>query len=190
MVTVTCVGRFTVDSIPLQLTAAQRRQLRRLLEHPSDVRPYRRALAILEVAGGRSIAAVAALLRVSRQSVYNWVDAYCRSPGTQALADGYGTGRPSLWTEPLRTLLQEALGQLPDAFGYPGVNWTVPLLREHLGRFGGQWLSEDTIRRELDRIGYVWKRFRYVLPADSEAEKKTADPPAIAAIAATRRRAV
>jgi hypothetical protein len=52
------------------------------------------------------------------------------------------------------------------------VNWTVPLLQEHLSRCTDRWLSDDTIRRELDRLGYVWKRFRSVLPPDSRREKK------------------
>ena len=163
---------------PLQLTAAQRRQLRRQLQHPGGARPYRRAVALLEVGRGQPVAEVADLLGVSRQSVHNWVQAYRRDPGPQALADGYGVGRPSLWTPRLLALLQEALRRRPDQLGYLAVNWTVPLLREHLGCAGDRWLSEDTIRRELDRLGYVWKRYRYVLPADPQREKKTADPPA------------
>ena len=179
-----------MSPIPLQLTAAQRRQLQRQLRHPGDVRPYRRAVALLEVARGQPVAAVADLLGVSRQSVYHWVQAYRRCPGLQVLADGYGAGRPSLWTPQLQALLQAALRQRPGELGYLGVNWTVPLLREHLGRVGGRWLSQDTIRRELDRLGYVWKRFRYALPADPQGEKKTPDPPAPAGTAAAQRQAV
>jgi transposase len=179
-----------VAEIPLQLTAAQRRQLGRQLRHPGGARPYRRALAILEVSRGRPIAAVATLLGVTRQTVYNWVDAYRRSPGPQGLADGYGIGRPALWTEELQTLLQAALRLPPGDLGYAGVNWTVPLLRDYLGRVGGQWLSDDTIRRQLDRLGYVWKRFRYVLPADPERDKKTPDPLAAGAAAGPQRQAV
>src|SRR5438874_626502 len=118
--------------MPLLLTVAQRHQLRTRLRHPGDARPYRRAVALLEVGGGRPVAAVAAQLGVSRQSVYNWVEAYRRCPGPQALADGYGAGRPSLWTEELRTLLRAALRQPPGGLGYLGVNWTVPLLRDYL----------------------------------------------------------
>ena len=175
---------------PFRLTAAQRRHLRRQLRHPDGARPYRRALALLEVDRGQSVAAVAELLGVSRQSVHNWVGAYRRDPGPQATADGYGAGRPSLWTPRLLARLQEALRRRPTELGHFAVNWTVPLLREYLGSAAGCWLSEDTIRRELDRLGYVWKRFRYVLPADPEREKKTADPAAPAAAAAPRRRAV
>jgi hypothetical protein len=31
--------------------------------------------------------------------------------------------------------------------------------------------SDDTVWREQQRLGYVWERFRYVLPADPEVEK-------------------
>ena len=64
---------------------------------------------------------------------------------------------------------------------------TVPLLQAHLQRCGGRRLSEDTIRRQLDRLGYVWKRFRYVLPPDPEREKKTRHPAAAAGLAAAQR---
>jgi transposase len=75
----------------------------------------------------------------------------------------------------LRALLPTLLGQTPDQLGYFAVNWTVPLLQEQIEHGTGQRLSEDTIRRELDRLGYAWKRGRYVLDPDPEREKKTAD---------------
>ncbi|HTU18301.1 MAG TPA: hypothetical protein VMG10_09610 [Gemmataceae bacterium] len=67
------------------------------------------------------------------------------------------------------------------------MSWAVPLLQEHLFQHGGRWLSDDTIRRELDRLGYVWKRFRHVLPPDPEREKKTRHPAAAARFAAPQR---
>ena len=64
------------------------------------------------------------------------------------------------------------------------MNWTVPLLREYLYDRTSLWLSEDTIRRRLQRLGYVWKRYRYVLPPDPEREKKKCAPSAVAVLAA------
>lgn len=69
----------------------------------------------------------------------------------------------------LRTLMQTS----PDRLGYFAVNWTVPLLQEQIDHTTGLRLSEDTIRRELDRQHYVWKRYRYVLDPDPDLEKKT-----------------
>jgi transposase len=173
----------------VQLTASQRRQLRSHFRRAEGASHYRRLLALLELDRGQTVAEVAALLQVTRQSVYNWARAFAACPDPTALQDQYGIGRPRAWTEDLEALLLASLELRPDALGYAGVNWTVPLLREHLHRQGGRWLSDDTIRRELDRRGYVWKRCRYVLPPDPQREKKTGDPAAAAGTAAAQRQA-
>lgn len=159
----------------LQLTRWQRLRLQRQLKDTQDARVYRRTLAILECSRGRPIAQIARALGVTRQSVHNWIEAYAQVHDPGALCDEDRSGRPSLWTEDLRALLQALFDQSPDERGYFAVNWSVPLLQEELEHCTGQWLSDDTIRRELDRLGYVWKRSRYVLDPDSEREKKTAD---------------
>ena len=116
----------------VQLTPWQRRKLRDQLRRAGDASYYRRLLAVLELDCGRSVAEVAGLLRVTRQSVYNWASSFAACPGPASLRDHYGVGRPSAWTEELRAALSASLEQRPDALGYAGVNWTVPLLREHL----------------------------------------------------------
>jgi transposase len=159
----------------LKLTRWQRLRLERQLKETQDARVYQRTLAILEYNHGRRIAHIAAMLQVTRQSVYNWIDAYAQAQFPKVLLDEERSGRPSLWTEDLRALLQTLFEQSPDERGYFAVNWTVPLLQEELEHCTGQSLSDDTIRRELDRLGYVWKRSRYVLDPDPEREKKTTD---------------
>lgn len=173
----------------IQLTAAQRQALRACLEAPPSTGFYRRAVALLALDEGQPVGAVAELLGVSRQSIYNWVQAYQQSPRPEALRDRYRGGRPTLWTEQRQALLEQGLRHRPDALGYTGANWTVPLLRTYLHDQTGGWLSEDTIRRQLDRLGYVWKRFRYVLPPDPQREKKTRHPAAAASPAAAQRQA-
>jgi transposase len=173
----------------VQLTSSQRRKLRDQLRRAEDASYYRRLLALLELDRGKSVAEVAEVLRVTRQAVYNWARAFAACPDPASLDDHYGVGRPSAWTEELQALLLASLGQRPDELGYAGVNWTVPLLQEHLYRCGGRWLSDDTIRRQLDRLGYVWKRFRHVLPPDPQREKKTRHPAAAAGPAAAQRQA-
>jgi transposase len=173
----------------VQLSSSQRRKLRTPLRRAADASYYRRVLAILELDRGKTVAEVAASLRVTRQSVYNWARSFEACPDPAALQDRYGVGRPSAWTEDLQALLLAGLQQRPDELGYAGVNWTVSLLQEHVYRRGGRWLSDDTIRRELDRLGYVWKRYRYVLPPDPEREKKTRHPAAAAGPAAAHRQA-
>jgi transposase len=161
----------------LPLTSWQRRRLERQLQATRDARVYRRTLAILEYSRREPACHIARRLGVSRQSVHNWVTAYAQAHDPGALADADRPGRPSLWTEDLRALLRALFDQAPDERGYFAANWTVPLLREEVEHCTGRRLSEDTLRRELDRLGYAWKRSRYVLDPDPEREKKTADPP-------------
>jgi transposase len=165
------MDRFTV-------TSWQRRRLERQLRAAGGVPVYRRTAALLDLARGRSAAEVARTLGVSRQSVYNWAAAYTAGHDPLALADADRSGRPTLWSDELRAALRDGLGRPPDRLGYPAVGWTVPLLREHLERRTGERPSGTSVRRELRRLGYVWKRFRYVLDPDPEREKKTRHPPA------------
>ncbi len=161
----------------LKLTAWQRRRLRRQLKETRDARLYRRTLAILEVDRGRSVLDLAFSLGVEPRSIYYWIEAYLQDDDPAALADESRPGRPSLWTEALRRRLLATMGQSPQDLGYHPVDWTVPLLREYLGDHSDGQLSDDTIRRQLRRFGYVWKRSRYILDPDPELEKKTADSP-------------
>jgi transposase len=161
----------------LKLNAWQRRRLRRQLRATRDVRTYRRTLAILEIDAGRSVRDVAASLGVQPRTLYYWIEAYLRDHDPAALADGERSGRPRLWANRLDRRLRAALVQSPQDLGYAAVDWTVPLLREHLAVHGSGPPSDDTIRRAIRRLGYAWKRPRYVLQPDPELEKKTADPP-------------
>lgn len=159
------------------LTRWQRTRLQRQLHQTLDARVHRRTLAVLEYSQGRSVAAIAHLLRVTRRSVYNWIDAYAQDHDPAALRDDERSGRPSCWTKKLRQRLQTLLGQTPDQLGYLAVNWTVPLLQQEMKHRTDQGLSEDTIRRELVCQGYAWKRGRYVLDPDPQRDKKTLDLP-------------
>jgi transposase len=169
---------------PLTLTAWQRRRLRSQLHQTQDARLYRRTLAILEVAQGQSPTQVAQALGVSRRMVYYWIEDYTQRHDPTDLILEYSPGRPTLWTEEARTLVQELLMRSLSERGYYAVNWTIPLLREELRQATGFRFSDDTIRRELHRLGYVWKRPRYVLDPDPELEKKTAHLPTNSGLAA------
>jgi transposase len=158
-----------------RLTYWQERRLEDQLKQTTDAQLYRRTLAVLEVGRGTATAVVAATLGVSRQSIYRWVEAYCRGYDARALQGGHHPGRPRRWTDTCQSALQFLLQHRPDDLGYFAVSWTVPLLQEELAHIVGQQLSDDTIRRALQRLGYVWKRGRYVLDPDPEREKKTPD---------------
>lgn len=173
----------------LHLTAWQRRRLRRQLKGTVDARLLRRTLAVLEFDQGRSAADVARMLGVTRQSIYNWVEAYSRDRDPEALRDEPGRGRHRSLDEDDEHLLEALLALSPQDLGCPHVSWTVPLLQEFLEVAAGRQVSDDTLRRALHRLDYAWKRPRHDLDPDPEREKKTAHPAADPGPAAAQRRA-
>ena len=170
----------------LTLTYWQRRHLERQLRTTRDARVYRRTLAVLDVARGEPVTAVAHRLRVTPRAAHHWVATYSRDHAPGALADHDRSGRPRPLTPSDRELLGELLGRSPQEVGYFAAQWTVPLLREHLAHRTGRPVSDDTTRRELQRLRYTWKRSRYTLDPDPEfGGKKGADPAANPAVVGT-----
>ena len=156
----------------LHLTAKQRFRLRETRDSTDDADILRRTLALLQLDQGASVAAIAAQLGVTRQSIYNWLDRYLRTPTPQALRDPRGHAHVTAWDEDLLAVLLSALQRPPGHWGYRDQEWTVPLLRQHLARWDGRRWSETTLRRQLHRSGYVWKRPRYVLQPDPRRARK------------------
>ncbi|QEH31921.1 hypothetical protein OJF2_03880 [Aquisphaera giovannonii] len=165
-----------------KLSRGQRDRLHRQLRSTRDARIYRRTLAVLELDRGRSAAEIAAMLGVSRQSVHNWAAAFARDPDPSTLRDADRSGRPALWAERTASLLPSLMGRSPQALGYPRPEWTIPLLRRQFEKELGLGPSDDTLRRSLRRLGYVWKRSRYVLapgpgrPADPDEADRMRSP--------------
>ncbi len=170
----------------LKLTWWQRHRLMERLKQTQEAHVFCRTLAVLEVGRGQSIAQVADALGVTRQSIYNWIASYARAHDPNALQDDPRSGRPSLWTEDHQSLVRWLMDHTPDEFGYFAVNWTVPLLQEQLEHCTGVPFSDETVRRGLQGLGYVWKRGRYELEPDPQLEKKTAYSPSNPAFAASQ----
>ena len=162
----------------LALTSWQRRLLQEQLHRTADARLYRRTLAVLEFDRGSSVASIARRLRVSRQSVYGWLEAYVATRRPAVLADASRAGRPALLGREQKDLLQALLALCPQELGLPHAAWSASLLRETMAVLAGLDVSARTIRRTLAGLDYTWKRPRYVLAADPQLEKKTAFAPA------------
>jgi transposase len=163
----------------LRVTESQRTALEAAAAAEKRVRRWRRYQAVLlladghaPAADGHAPAAVARTLRCSRASVYAWAAAWRRT-GVAGLREGdHGGGRVKLAAAGAAAL-QDLLSADPQAWGHQATGWTVPLLRTELAR-ADCVVGERTIRRALHRLGYRWKRPRYVLgrPDPAYAEKK------------------
>ena len=160
--------------MPLMLTERQRADLAAAATAEKRVRRWKRYRAVLLRGEGLPVAAVARTLECSQASVYAWTAAW-RAQGVAGLAEGdHGGGQVKL-DAAAAGVLGTLLASDPQAHGYRATGWTVPLLRTELAR-SGVTVSARTIRRALHRLGYRWKRPRYVLgrPDPAYAEKKGA----------------
>jgi transposase len=155
----------------LILSLEQQNRLRCQLRQPANAQVYRRAAALLALHQGRSATEVAAVLGVTRQTIYNWLRS--RRPGGHELnlEDAPRAGRPTLCTGEMELFLVQALQTSPNEFGHTAAHWTAPLLREHLILSGRPGVSEETIRRTLRRLGYNWTDGRYVRQLESEPDQ-------------------
>jgi transposase len=158
--------------MPVTLSETQRSELAAAAAAEKGVRRWKRYRAVLLRGEGMTVAAVAGALRCSAASVYAWT-ARWRRAGVAGLREGdHGGGRAKLGVggEAALAVLLEAD---PQAYGHQATGWTVPLLRTELARAGYE-IGERTVRRAVHRLGYRWKRPRYVLgrPDPDYAAKK------------------
>jgi transposase len=163
-----------------RLKEVDRRMLESQLKKVHDAASFRRRVALLELDRGRTVTEIAGILHVTRKAVYAWIDAF-RSHGHPDPHSSSGSsinasamiGRPSRFTQELEDLLESLLDYSPRDLGYQAMRWTVPLLVEHLKSVEGTDLSDSTLRRQLKKMKYDWKRARYTLAPDSQLAKKS-----------------
>jgi transposase len=155
----------------LELTAEQRAEVESAAAAERRVGRWKRYRAILLLAEQAPEAAAAAL-GCARSSVYGWAAAW-RQRGLEGLRERPRGGRPRRLAGAGEAALEALLAADPQARGQHATGWTVPLLRAELER-GGHAASEHTVRRALRRLGWRWKRPKYVLgrPDPDYAEKR------------------
>ena len=146
----------------VEMTDDDRAALDAALRTTRRVRDWRRLQAVRLLADGREAPEVAQVLGCSASSISYWADDW-REAGLAGLAERpHAGGRPRRLDATAEATLEQMLADDPQAHGYAATDWTVPLLRTELAR-RGQNLSERTLRRGLHRLGFRWKRPKYVL---------------------------
>jgi transposase len=118
----------------------------------------------LALADGEPVVDTAQRLQVSRGTLYEWVRRFReRSEALpERLCDRPRSGRPDDLFQALLSRIPELMESKPSEFGYRHAEWTAGLLQAQLASEGSA-ASVDSVRRALHRLGYRWKRPRYVL---------------------------
>lgn len=156
----------------LVLSAAERVALAEAAARERRVRQWRRYQAVLLIADGKSPQEVAASVGCSRASVYSWLAAW-RDGGLARLVDAPHPPPVPAHAAPPGALLTALLADDPQRHGHHATGWTVPLLHGE-AQAAGIAVSEHTVRRAVRRLGWRWKRPKYVLgrPDPAYEEKK------------------
>jgi|SRR5579871_1836213 len=158
----------------LSLSDQERAELVAAQRSSRNVRHWRRYQAVLLRGEGVPLATVAQTLGCTQASVCNWTKAW-RERGARGVAEGVHPGAERRLDTAAEQVLQALLEEAnPQAQGYAATNWTAPLLRTELAKRGWS-ASEKTLRRTLHRLGYRWKRPKFVLgrPDPAYVEKKS-----------------
>ncbi|MCQ8130647.1 helix-turn-helix domain-containing protein [Methylomonas rivi] len=134
---------------PIELSETEREQLEIIVKKGSDWRERERAQTILMLSDGQTVIAVAAHQGVKPEAIRERRRKWWRN-GLASLPDQPRSGAPSKLTDANRNQLK-------------GWIEAEPLTCSRLTAECGVAISAGTLRNELKRMGYVWKRTRYSL---------------------------
>jgi transposase len=79
---------------------------------------------------------------------------------------GRGAGRTLAWQKALAAAMEQG----PEACGVSPPTWTAPLLASYLGEKTGAAVSERTVRRGLESLGYVCRRPTWTVRHQAEEQ--------------------
>jgi transposase len=145
----------------LAMTQEQRAEVEQAQRQSGNVRHWKRYQAVLLRAEGTPVAVVAQTLGCTQTSVSNWTTAWRRG-GVAGVQEGVHRGADRRLDAAGEQHLEALLHTDPQTLGYAATGWTVALLQTELAK-GGWQAGERTSRRTLHRLGWVWKRPRFVV---------------------------
>ena len=138
---------------PIELSESEREQLQIIIKKGIDWRERERAQTILMLSEGQTIFAIAEQQGVMPEAIRERRRRWLKK-GLASLPDQPRCGAPSKLNEEHRTRLKEWIDGEP---------LTCRVLVSRLVAECGVTISASTLRNELKRMSYVWKRTRYSL---------------------------
>jgi transposase len=157
--------------IGFHLRPREFQELEALAEQSHDAGIVQRAHALLGLDEGMSAAEIGELLELSRQTIYNWAEAFRErqdSDLVQRLRDAPRSGRPTTALGIVDPLINAVIEDDPRDHGFRSTVWTAPLLQRYLAEVHGVSTSRKSVSRALARLGIRWKRPRHCLAKRSE----------------------
>ena len=113
----------------------------------------RRRRAVRMVRNGATQQRVATRLRVTQSAVSRWVTQF-HSGGASALAARPAPGRPRGLSDTQKRRISAMLRRRPGQFGFDSIRWTLPMVRELIGRRFNVWYHKDHLSRLSRELGF------------------------------------
>jgi transposase len=157
--------------VGFHLRPREYQELEAFAQQSHDAIAVQRAHALLGLHEGLAAAEIADLLERSRQTIYNWAQAFrCRTDAdlSQRLCDAPRSGRPVTALGIIDPLINAVIEDDPRDYGYRSTVWTAPLLQRYLEDVHVIATSRKSVSRALSRLGIRWKRPRHRLAQRSE----------------------
>ncbi|MGZ5030012.1 MAG: helix-turn-helix domain-containing protein [Methylobacter sp.] len=151
---------------PIELSKNEREQLQAIIKKGSDWRERERAQTILMLSEGQTVFAIAEQQGVKPEAIRDRRRRWLKK-GLVSLPDQPRCSVPSKLNEEHRTRLKEWTDGEP---------LTCRALVSRLASECGVTISASTLRNELKRMGYAWKRTRYSLKKKSEIPNVSSSP--------------
>lgn len=151
----------------LVLSAPQKRALVNALDvarRQGNLRVITRLLALLSLAENRlSVTEIAQLLRVSLESIRQWVKLYLWK-GLRGLTQlKRSPGRPPKLSKTQRRELARLIEAGPEAAGFPGACWRTPMIQEWVLQHFGVLYNVHYLSELLHNIGFSYQKARFAV---------------------------
>lgn len=146
------------------LSRACRKRLNERLKIAQDlgkVQEIKRVLAILSLADGATITAVAAILKVSPEAVRQWLHTFLVT-GVNGLRSKTSPGRPPKLTKAQKKELFQIIEAGPQTAGFPGACWRTPMIQHLIYERWGVWYSVQYLSQLLKNLGLSYQKARFV----------------------------
>jgi transposase len=141
----------------LKLTIVQKNKLKAFMRNTNNKKEYRRLLAILQKAEGRTFEDIANEHGVSSRSVQRWIAAYIQS-GIDGVKIKKTGGLKSGITDEDKEIILSALFNDPHLFGYLRNTWSLRSLAKCLTDELGVPISFKHLQRIIKDLGVRCKR--------------------------------
>jgi transposase len=163
----------SLGSFPLHLSPFTRKPLSRRLQQAyasGALRLVKRLHALLALAEGMSVQAVAARLGLGEQTVRDYRNRFLWKH-LASLTSKRPPGRPSKLTKAQRRELADVIKAGPQAAGYTSGCWNTPMIQDLIQRRFGVSYHPHSVATLLHNLGFSYQKARFVSDHLHEAKR-------------------